>query len=103
MLTRNGKAILTAESKALARLEVDYWAGVHKLAADVRAGFVIPHCDAHGLRFVAGMGGWAFYGQDGEPLDDARLPKRIAHALGLPTANPANDLGSLVDDYTPEK
>lgn len=76
--------------------------------ADVRTRLVIPYCDRHGCRFIAGMGGWNFVWPDGrrathEEWSDVRLPKRMCDALctDYPLSR-SNDCGSMMADYTPK-
>lgn len=98
-MIRNGKYLKTATEKALNALEDKYYADVYKLAAKVREKYVVPYCKAKGYTFVAGMGGWAFYDKNDDVVES--LPVRITHNLGLYVST-ANDLGSLMNDYTKE-
>lgn len=97
--------------KALIAAEKRYWDEVDRIGEAVRLAHVVPFCDKHKVKFTAGMGGWSFHGaaQEGRPgypdkawasHDFSDLPKRLSAALLLDTAG-NNDLGSLINDYSP--
>lgn len=70
-----------------------------------RKKYVIPFCEKHGCKFIAGMGSWSFHGgsigQMGGWCDD-RLPKRLLAVLrNEHPLNHNNDCGSLMADYVP--
>lgn len=95
-----------------------YWKEVDKLAEDIFQTHVIPYCDATGRKFFAGMGDWFFIDNYGNYYKDetdlylvcdendnefwtTELPEDLVKILESSTANHANDLGSLMRDYTP--
>ncbi len=98
-------------TQALDRLQASIRAQEDTIIAQVRAKYVIPYCDRYGLRFTAGMGSWSFdNGKTGYYeihiggwSNPHELPKRIWDCLNrsLPS-NPGQDLGSVMEDYTPK-
>jgi hypothetical protein len=119
----------TATEKALDKLFRGYCDQVEALAMQVREQYVIPFCDKHGLRFVAGMGSWCFWDSKGTYLFEAMEHigddwstderglgylhsgeetkryrcKRMLHLLATPPDGfNGSPLGSLMDDYTPK-
>ena len=84
---------------------------VDALAEKVRAELVIPFCDKHSLKFVAGMGTWLFFTADGDQFGSGydwtesragkiRMSKTLRDALSADVYYCQNDLGSLIPDYT---
>ena len=90
----------------LEKAESEYWDAVYKFAEQERQRLVIPYCNRTRRRFIAGNGGWSF-GRKGDfdmfagLKDPDTLPKYILKTLSLATLNRCNDLGSLMQDYTP--
>jgi hypothetical protein len=84
--------------KELARLEREYYKGLHALADRVRAENVVPFVKRTGLEFNAGMGSWSF-GSGSAMLnafdsgDDGRMPKRLYAVLDARDIR-GQDLGS---------
>jgi hypothetical protein len=88
--------------------------------AKVRVELLIPFCERTGLRFTAGNGTWSFdkrdkygvqqhYGTDdvdlyrkrGPLLTAFKMPLTLAQFLQENHVGSLNDLGSLMEDYTP--
>lgn len=74
----------------------------------IRAEYVVPYCDRHGYRFTAGMGSWSFTRSNGPEYrqhigswNDELLPKALRTVLQLDHFTSNNDLGSMMQDYTP--
>ena len=68
-------------------------------------GPVHDYCRRKGYKFVAGNGAW-YMGKDDEPavvtLERRGIPQGIASILRREVEGlPGNDLGSLMEDYTP--
>lgn len=68
----------SSAEKRLDALKATYEAGVEALARDVREKYLIPFCDKNDLRFVSGMGSWAFWAR--------RHPTDRDHDLALDEA-----------------
>jgi hypothetical protein len=80
--------------------------------AEVRRTLLIPFCDRKGWRFTAGMGSWSF--DFSKPVNFADslggwdqeeckrlIPKQLLEFLQTDATTCNNDLGSLMEDYTP--
>jgi hypothetical protein len=108
------------------KAEDDYMEEVYKIAALVREEIVIPFCDKHHIKFMAGNGTCAFFAMDDglfeyherdgtmictHPWTVIRGAKTALDAILMPvpvyTETMPEDfpgtgsLGSLMDDYTP--
>lgn len=99
--------------KAVEALEREYERRVDQIAAEVRAKYVVPFCDKHGLRFRSGMGGYVFDSQgqktrdgfdvkygDGAVFGGRDLPKRLKRVLETDVFHRRQCLGSFMQDYT---
>lgn len=117
----------SSQERRLEALFETYEAGVQAIADEVRAKYLIPFCDKHDLRFVAGMGSWVFIDRAGTYLfeateyggDDWNIRedpigflwsgegttryrcKRLLHLLNTCPAGYEQGLGSLMSDYRP--
>lgn len=79
------------------------------LIAAVRNDLLVPFCNRTGMRFTAGMGSWSFdkldrygfrqYLHFGDPIPG--IPKTLSDFLHKDALLSRNDLGSLMQDYTP--
>lgn len=95
--------------KILEQIQADAIRKQDNLIAAVRAELLVPYCNRAGLRFTAGMGSWSFdkpnrYGSTdwfsyNEP--PPRIPKTLLAFLRQHAIDCNNDLGSLMQDYTP--
>jgi hypothetical protein len=79
-----------------------------ELCEQLRAEFVVPYCDRRGYRFTAGLGSWSFDRPNGPPerrqiggWNDELLPKTLREVLRMDYFTDNNDLGSMMEDYTP--
>jgi len=93
--------------KELDKLNAQYDKAATKLLSEARAKYVIPFCDKHSLKFVAGMGTWCFWKNGdlwkGEQIwgdDKEDMPKRLLAVLDAEMHNCPNSAGSLMEDYT---
>ena len=95
-----------ALQKRLDALADVYEAECDKIIAEAREKYIIPFCNKTGYKFIAGMGGWNFYG-NGETLGEweaitGKIPKRVYQAPTMAAYNlNYNSVGSLMQDYTP--
>lgn len=81
-----------------------------KVIDAVRADLLIPFCERTGLRFTSGMGSWSFDKRDrygvrqyygaGDAIP-GRIPRMLIDFLGELSVVCNNDLGSLMQGYTP--
>lgn len=89
----------------------DRWTTQENALIDaIQHDLLIPFCNRTGLRFTAGMGTWSFdkpnrwntgkdwYGSDHKPPG---ISKTLYDLLREGSACRLNDLGSLMQDYTP--
>ena len=90
-----------------ARRDADIWQD--RVAVQARKDLVIPFCEKHGYKFVAGMGSWSFHREHGSEQrkqigswNEDLLPKRLREVLQLDAIDCNNSLGSLMPDYTPK-
>lgn len=99
--------------RALDALRAQTEKSEERLIAEARAALLIPFCDRTGFRFTAGMGTWSFDKKDkrGHSVDIAgwdtpslkRLPAGLLAFLQSDSVcYRNNDLGSLMEDYTPK-
>jgi hypothetical protein len=90
--------------KELARLEREYYKGLHALTSRVRKENVIPYVRRTGLEFTAGMGSWFFGHGDKVQASshyahpDGRFPKRLYAILDARDIR-GQDIGSQTQDY----
>lgn len=101
-LLKNGKYVVTEYEKILQRGQAQLEKLTDKVCDDVRREHLIPFCDKKGVKFVSGMGSWAFYDSRGEVLWNRQIPKRLLHLLEASTYSYHNSLGSFINDYTPK-
>lgn len=84
-----------------------------ELIATARQKLLIPYCNRTGQRFSAGMGTWVFFrklpngqeqqvgGFDDHSAAAKRIPKTLRSFLEAESGLCRNDLGALMEDYTP--
>lgn len=93
--------------KALERAAAAYWAEVDRIAAALRARYVVPYCDRTGAKFSAGMGSYGFHGKNGEQMggswdidvNEGRTPPaRVYNACEVRDHIKGQSLGSLMED-----
>jgi hypothetical protein len=95
---------------AVEAARVAYWDAIDAAATQARTLHVIPFCNRHGWKFIAGMGTWSFRDSAGEhhgtwEIDNEAAGRsfygvRLWDALTAETIG-GQDLGSLIEDYTP--
>lgn len=98
----------SAAQRKLDKAQNAYEREVFKIAAEMRARYVVPFCQKHNLHFVTGMGTWIFFSKgrkrfcvsDVWDLDTKRIPKRVLAALTALDIS-GHDIGSLMQDYVP--
>jgi phosphorylcholine metabolism protein LicD len=97
---------LSYERRAL-EAEDAYCDAMYNLANDIRNEVIVPFCDKHGLSFRSGMGTWILEGHGKVYAswdEDVHrfMPKKLYEALTIPWHLGARqDLGALIQDYTP--
>lgn len=80
-----------------------YEVELRQIAEMIRNAYVIPYCEKHNCYFIAGMGGWSFYGtKDHEPIDDQRLPKRLNSMLCSEPDYCPYFVSNFIRDYYPK-
>jgi hypothetical protein len=89
----------------VAALHAAYDKDIQRICAEARTKYVIPYCDKHNLMFGAGMGSWCFHDEEGQQYGAENgwqepIPKRLLAILETELLY-RNDLGSLIEDYTP--
>lgn len=82
-----------------------YFKEVQQIANTEFNRVIRPYLDKHNYYFVSGNGTYYIESIDtGAQIDPEKLPKRIYNILDAEIEGmPANPLGSLMPDYTPEK
>jgi ribosomal protein L37AE/L43A len=94
-------------NKQVERIEDRLRDEIDKLAEQYRQSHVIPFCNRRNLKFIAGMGGWAFFDTKGEVFggffypDSTGLPKTLVAVLDTDVYMGQQCLGSLMQNYTP--
>ena len=87
------------------RITESFSATLDSEIARIQRETIIPFCDKHGYRFIAGMGTWNFTHKTRESIggwNSDELPARILSTLRIEyPLNRGQDIGSMMPDYTP--
>lgn len=91
---------------ATRKLENKYIDDCNKILDYAREKYIIPFCEKHQCKFLAGMGTWMFMGGDIKHIweyEDSKLTKELSKILSMDyPLNRGNSLGSMMLNYTPK-
>lgn len=102
---------MTKFLQAIDRIRADADKRTEAVIASARLALLVPYCERTGMRFTAGMGTWSFdywdrYGthqfiSDWDELKTKRIPRGLYNFLCELDVTSRNDLGAVMEDYTP--
>lgn len=74
------------------------------VVARYRDKYIVPYCNRHRIKLIAGMGEWYLVdeqGRTGDVWEGRPIPVRVREVLEAKVINRCNDAGSLMENYTP--